>query len=484
MSLDRELYFAGSNYNISESIFKQNVKQLMFAMIDNPLFRSEWRFLDYKIHHENVRTKFIQQKTSIIKLWHNVFARWCNCNTFDFTRPNSIFLFQGTITLICFTCEHFHYHQIEQASILGECKMGHLNSIQCWNKPGAVFNNAIYSDEERFRSRQPLPSYYSLCKGCRTRTAVLLGQGILYIINKSKAESVKSTIHSIIFIHQIFKIYAFALERANIAKYLLSKTPQSLPNILYFISLSIDGMIAFFYYTTGKDNKIQIALLHNLFDCFSIFIKRLLQHSLKFNTLELNSCDADIQRNVFALPYKIQKFVTIILTDMKYNKTHTLRQKYLNNTYDIKDNIIIPLCVLTLVFESEFYPFHEKWKSIITQQLDLWSQIDIFLPGLFHKFSSEVKLRYSKRKWVKKCKSIPVCSQYLKMKDKTLRFDKVECQWRKCKKTKQDVMDKHMWKKCKKCQVARYCSRKCQKLDWKYGIHRAVCYDLSALEWD
>ena len=52
----------------------------------------------------------------------------------------------------------------------------------------------------------------------------------------------------------------------------------------------------------------------------------------------------------------------------------------------------------------------------------------------------------------------------------------IQCQWKYCdnkyyfhegKQTK--------LKKCKRCKYSRYCSVRCQKLDWNRGLHKEIC---------
>ena len=50
----------------------------------------------------------------------------------------------------------------------------------------------------------------------------------------------------------------------------------------------------------------------------------------------------------------------------------------------------------------------------------------------------------------------------------------MECLWRKCDKQAKDFETGRLHK-CKRCRVARYCSKSCQKRDWKYGYHKELC---------
>merc|ERR1712129_562964 len=55
-------------------------------------------------------------------------------------------------------------------------------------------------------------------------------------------------------------------------------------------------------------------------------------------------------------------------------------------------------------------------------------------------------------------------------------IDKQRCQRIKCRKTRGDV---ECFFKCSKCFVSMYCSKKCAKLDWKYGQHKVICASFS-----
>ena len=57
----------------------------------------------------------------------------------------------------------------------------------------------------------------------------------------------------------------------------------------------------------------------------------------------------------------------------------------------------------------------------------------------------------------------------------------VECQWKPC--CKENRYHKNnsngKFKKCGHCKVARYCSVRCQKLDWNRGDHKQICFHLT-----
>ena len=50
----------------------------------------------------------------------------------------------------------------------------------------------------------------------------------------------------------------------------------------------------------------------------------------------------------------------------------------------------------------------------------------------------------------------------------------MKCLWIKCEKKAIDLKSSKL-RKCKRCRVARYCSKYCQKRDWKYGNHKQIC---------
>ena len=57
-------------------------------------------------------------------------------------------------------------------------------------------------------------------------------------------------------------------------------------------------------------------------------------------------------------------------------------------------------------------------------------------------------------------------------RSKRMKLKSIECQWRGCN---QRINGDTKFKKCKGCKMVRYCSRKCQKLDWKLN-HKHICH--------
>ena len=55
--------------------------------------------------------------------------------------------------------------------------------------------------------------------------------------------------------------------------------------------------------------------------------------------------------------------------------------------------------------------------------------------------------------------------------NKLKRENRIKCNWRNCKRRKQT----EKFFRCKQCEVVVYCSKHCQKKDWKRGYHRTVC---------
>lgn len=56
----------------------------------------------------------------------------------------------------------------------------------------------------------------------------------------------------------------------------------------------------------------------------------------------------------------------------------------------------------------------------------------------------------------------------------------VQCQWQGCeRKNKYDESKRiEKFKKCGNCRMVRYCSVRCQKLDWNRGYHKQICFCL------
>eukprot|EP01084_Bolivina_argentea_P193495 331960_1 len=90
--------------------------------------------------------------------------------------------------------------------------------------------------------------------------------------------------------------------------------------------------------------------------------------------------------------------------------------------------------------------FKERYDSMIMQLKCLYEAGKVALEFSF----VMLRLLYDRNKW-----NISNC----------------ECLWRKCNNKK---TDKNL-RKCSQCNVARYCSRSCQKKDWNKGLHRSFC---------
>ena len=55
-----------------------------------------------------------------------------------------------------------------------------------------------------------------------------------------------------------------------------------------------------------------------------------------------------------------------------------------------------------------------------------------------------------------------------------MKREDMECLWIKCDRKAKDLKAGRL-QKCRNCRVARYCSKSCQKKDWKYGNHKDIC---------
>ena len=98
------------------------------------------------------------------------------------------------------------------------------------------------------------------------------------------------------------------------------------------------------------------------------------------------------------------------------------------------------------------------------------NNIGYWIGGLFNDFEQH-------RRWRRKLKEMDC---YSELKRKLIKFDcywrvedqvrtKINCQH--CQKEQEE--NKPEFKKCSRCNVATYCSKKCQKLEW--GMHKLVC---------
>ena len=58
-----------------------------------------------------------------------------------------------------------------------------------------------------------------------------------------------------------------------------------------------------------------------------------------------------------------------------------------------------------------------------------------------------------------------------------LKRKEMKCLWNECDNMAKCFVSEKLLK-CKGCLVARYCSKSCQKNDWKYGYHKEICKKL------
>ena len=68
-------------------------------------------------------------------------------------------------------------------------------------------------------------------------------------------------------------------------------------------------------------------------------------------------------------------------------------------------------------------------------------------------------------------------SQFGRSKKWRVKRNDMKCLYYKCKRQRSINGEEPAWtlRKCKGCRVARYCSKSCQKKDWKFGHHKEIC---------
>eukprot|EP01084_Bolivina_argentea_P272161 463301_1 len=454
-------------YGMSESTFNESQ---MYYQVSNHYQSSPyskqhvWQFADYSIHKE--KTENFTKKAFVIKMFDNVFASYCICNNLDqVSGPEVLILEQGQITMISFLCKHHkHWNYMNKTPARIEA---HLNPNACWNNPTFLWElptAQINPPKCHSMSFSKILCHDSLCKNCRLKAASIITHSL-----HSKCDTMQNnrTIHGILYIHYICKLIAFVLESGNTAKHILCAKKHSLSNILYFISIAIDGIIAFFAYSIcGVRNDFQYSMFDIILESFRRFLFLLLQHSSKLKTLKLSDKFKCRKICIAELPYKINKLIDMFLPITHDDKVFS--------------DIILPLVVLLLIFDREFKFRHIDWRKSIVNSETIQTKDYQRLLSLLHSNQSEFDIMRvkctTKKRWIEYLKSFPVYFVYLN----TIHAndENVECQWRKCKNTKNSInktSTKKTWKKCKGCRVARYCCRRCQKLDWKFGFHKKIC---------
>eukprot|EP01084_Bolivina_argentea_P051391 94530_1 len=481
-------------YGISEQVLKESPT---FYQIKNPSAdyfttcsrsKIQWHFAGYSVYHEMIDN--YKKKAFIVKLDDDIYASWCICNKLKFKDKQFIFIEQGQITMISLICKHhIHWNNISKPFDPAE----HAHSVHCSNQMASFWGVSTFDIMKRLKGSHNFSKWkcpHRFCKKCRLEAASSI---IHYLFYSSHDMVDLSSIRSIIFIQQTCKLISFVLERANTAKHILSGKIDSSSNILFFTSVAIDAMLAFLVYTEldqtiSLKQKFQMVMFRELFESFSKFLKLLLQHSYKLKklkNLDTSNCKG---KSIVELCGKIHLLNEYLMVHaFGYVTKNSLIQNYFTNIFDVKNNLILPLVVLSLIFDEQFEIRRRFWINEICMKPnnDEWALSHQWLLSQLHSDQSEFESFRAKckrqKQWIRCLKKYPLYNKYLSVSDNNLKFDNVECQWRKCEKRKVDMKQKcsvKMWKKCKGCKVVRYCSKHCQKLDWNKGSHKEVCKKL------
>ena len=74
------------------------------------------------------------------------------------------------------------------------------------------------------------------------------------------------------------------------------------------------------------------------------------------------------------------------------------------------------------------------------------------------------------------CKSTDLGINIVNMQHRIwkIKREDMKCLWYKCDKRAKDLKSGKL-RKCKRCGVARYCGKYCQKRHWKHGKHKEIC---------
>eukprot|EP01084_Bolivina_argentea_P003657 6879_1 len=339
-----------------------------------------------------------------------------------------------------------------------------------------------YIDKEQGRVIICMPE---LCENCR----IIMSYKILDWIFESLQyiKDSKATLEFVLgYVVIIASLLSGCLTKAHTANIIVGGSYQH-SSITKFVEFAVEVFTGANHRcatTEWNDNKIfKSALIE-----FSGFIKLLLKHSYQFDNSWWNFDDIHGTAQFDLRPHyeKISHHIYYFLSHECISKLYGLPD------FELGRDLLLPLITFFYLFVViKLMPsYYTVWKAQTEQRcgnkhwyynlLTVLCQNDAFLIRekiIFYMVNFD-KPHIWKQMILNYIKSISQFNIYLTNKEKELKYIYIECQWYRCTNRKIDLIEKGKkceWKKCSGCQIARYCSRICQKLDWNKGFHSNIC---------
>eukprot|EP01084_Bolivina_argentea_P291903 501745_1 len=299
-----------------------------------------------------------------------------------------------------------------------------------------------------------IPVYIS-CINCELMICAKLRDILIrYLkLNINEIDQESAHLHAI---QAVSKLCQHSLQRPHMAKYIFTN-PTTQLLISQFITdcctkLLILNENVFPLYGAARQN-------------FFRFMQALLKNSKIWPNSWGNTLKQHIDKFSISIMYPIKIFAEYLFEDMcksvfaKGNNDNLV----VSDENRMKCHLGKSLMLYSLIFKNELNPFYFHSK---------WAQEDTYLVSYFRDDVEKINKANTGPQQM-----ITMLKTHFEFLKSGMKSYHIACQWTQCNVQKKDTKDNIncVWKKCSRCQLARYCTRRCQKMDWNYGQHKSIC---------
>eukprot|EP01084_Bolivina_argentea_P077082 139757_1 len=286
-----------------------------------------------------------------------------------------------------------------------------------------------------------------LCKSVSVHAARYLNSGVPF--------SERTQFAKMVFVYIYGTLFSYCFSHAHTASFILSDKSHVI-TLLEFIAFGLTELCKF-HRESKIDEKWDAIIFKITFDAFTNCFILILKHWSKGNYL-LRKYIRTQDEITHALFLATSEIINHFINQLhNCNRDIYLLKKCNDRNENLKvidSKLILPLITFWQLLHHNKCRFGEwSYNSKLHQYLLLKHK-----DGLKH--------------------FININCKYTKINEKKLKWKYVTCQWYKCNNSKINLIKRNKtkkWKKCSGCLLARYCSKKCQKLDWNKGFHKRLC---------
>eukprot|EP01083_Nonionella_stella_P069749 186140_1 len=314
------------------------------------------------------------------------------------------------------------------------------------------------------------------CGNCKLLLCSKLPQWIARLMDHKSIlfrESNKSEFSEMFFVYIVCTLLSYCLSNAHTAKIIVGAETLYVKRLIHFIEYAVTKLHMFHEKSTDDDKHD--AIIFKVFcGAFTKMMKLWLQHSSK------------MQSHWFGIPHSNGLFPAIVHcidylgTQCRPSKgTASFKLMYLMSKHEdngmyVSVNMMMALFTFIQYIGPKHSVHYSVWEFLVSAIYgEDAKDIQGFIQNM-HSFRNTCGTPMHRPTMLQ----FAFHAQYLKIQNRKLKWKYVKCQWMQCNNKKLDLIKLNkikQWKKCKACKVARYCSRNCQKRDWKHGVHKAIC---------